>query len=71
MTLLLHLADFNERSWADRFAAALPGRRVVLRTDAYDPEEIEYIFIWKPKPAAFADTSAQMRGLRKACPSRT
>ena len=26
MTLLLHLADFNERSWADRFAAALPGR---------------------------------------------
>jgi glyoxylate/hydroxypyruvate reductase A len=53
MTLLLHLADFNERSWADRFAAALPGRRVVLRTDAYDPEEIEYIFIWKPKPEAF------------------
>lgn len=53
MTLLLHLADFNERSWADRFAAALPGRRVVLRTDAYDPGEIEYIFIWKPKPEAF------------------
>jgi glyoxylate/hydroxypyruvate reductase A len=53
MTLLLHLADFNERSWADRFAAALPGRRVVLRTDDYDPQEIEYIFIWKPKPEAF------------------
>jgi glyoxylate/hydroxypyruvate reductase A len=53
MTLLLHLADFNERAWADRFAAALPGRRVVLRTDAYDPDEVEYIFIWKPKPEAF------------------
>lgn len=53
MTLLLHLADFNELSWADRFAAALPGRRVVLRGDDYDPAEIEYIFIWKPRPEAF------------------
>jgi glyoxylate/hydroxypyruvate reductase A len=53
MTLLLHLADFNERRWADGFAAALPGRRVVTRDDSYDPKEIEYIFIWKPKPDAF------------------
>ena len=53
MTLLLHLADFNERRWADRFAEALPGHRVVTREDAYDPEEIDYIFIWKPKPEAF------------------
>jgi glyoxylate/hydroxypyruvate reductase A len=53
MTLLLHLADFNERRWADGFAAALPGRKVVTRDDAYDPAEIEYIFIWKPKPDAF------------------
>jgi glyoxylate/hydroxypyruvate reductase A len=53
MTLLLHLADFNERRWADGFAAALPGRKVVTRADAYDPAEIEYIFIWKPKPDAF------------------
>jgi len=53
MTLLLHLADFNEASWAKRFAAALPGRRVVLRGDAYDPAEIDYIFVWKPKPDAF------------------
>lgn len=53
MTLLLHLADFNERRWADGFAAALPGRKVVTRADSYDPDEIEYIFIWKPKPDAF------------------
>ncbi len=53
MTLLLHLADFNERRWADGFAAALPGRRVVTRADSYDPDEIEYIFIWKPKLDAF------------------
>ena len=53
MTLLLHLADFNERRWADGFAAALPGRKVVTQADSYDPKEIEYIFIWKPKPDAF------------------
>ena len=53
MTLLLHLADFNERRWADGFAAALPGRKVVTRADSYNPAEIEYIFIWKPKPDAF------------------
>jgi glyoxylate/hydroxypyruvate reductase len=52
-TLLLHLADFNEASWARGFAAALPGVRVVLRNDAYDPAEIDYIFVWKPRPDAF------------------
>jgi glyoxylate/hydroxypyruvate reductase len=54
MALLLHLADFNERRWADGFAAALPNHKVVTRADAYDPAEIDYIFIWKPKPDAFA-----------------
>ncbi|HEV7277214.1 MAG TPA: glyoxylate/hydroxypyruvate reductase A [Devosiaceae bacterium] len=53
MTLLLHLADFDEASWARSFAAALPERRVVTRRDAYDPAEIEYIFIWKPSVDAF------------------
>lgn len=52
-TLLLHLADFNERAWADRFQAALPEVRVVTRADAFAPEEIDYIFVWKPKPEAF------------------
>ena len=54
MTLLLHLADFNEASWAAGFAAALPGHRVVQRGDDYDPAEVDYIFVWKPKPDAFA-----------------
>ena len=53
MSLLLHLADFDEKRWAASFAAALPGRRVVLRDDAYDPDEVEFIFIWKPRPEAF------------------
>ena len=52
-TLLLHLADFNEPRWADGFRTALPGHRVVLRGDGYDPAEIDYIFVWKPKPDAF------------------
>jgi len=53
-TLLLHLADFNEANWARRFAAALPGHRVLTRADSYDPAEIDYVFIWKPTPDAFA-----------------
>ena len=53
MTLLLHLADFDEASWAKGFAEALPERRVVTRSDDYDPAEIEYIFIWKPADDAF------------------
>lgn len=52
-TLLLHLADFDEASWAKGFAAALPGHRVVLRSDEYDPAEVDYIFIWKPTLDAF------------------
>ncbi len=52
-TLLLHLADFNERRWADGYAAALPGVKVVTRADQYDPAAVDYIFIWKPKADAF------------------
>lgn len=53
MTLLLHLADFNEQAWAEAYRQAMPGQRVVTRADAYDPDEIDYIFIWKPRPDAF------------------
>ncbi|MHB1109543.1 MAG: 2-hydroxyacid dehydrogenase [Devosia sp.] len=52
-TLLLHLADFDEASWARGFSAALSGYRVVLRGDDYDPAAIDYIFVWKPKVNAF------------------
>jgi glyoxylate/hydroxypyruvate reductase A len=53
MALLIHLADFIESNWAERFRAALPGYKVVLRGDEYDLDEIDYIFVWKPKPDAF------------------
>jgi len=51
--LLLHITDFNEPQWRDSFAAALPGHRVVLRDEDYDPATIDYLFIWKPKLDAF------------------
>lgn len=64
MTLLLHLSDFNERRWADGFAAALPGRKVVTRADSYDPDEIEYIFIWKPKRTRSRACTSSRRSCR-------
>lgn len=52
-TLLLHLTGIKELPWAEKFRALLPGHRVVLRGDAYDPAEIDYIYVWKPQPDAF------------------
>ncbi len=52
-TLLLHLSDVDEAAWARRYAEALPGVTVVRQTDSFDPADIDYIFVWKPKPEAF------------------
>lgn len=52
--LLLHLSDVDEASWAEKLAEALAPYPVVLRGDSYDPADIRYIFVWKPKPDAFA-----------------
>ena len=51
--LLLHLSDVDEASWAAAFAAALAPYPVVRRGDAFDPAEIRYIFVWKPRADAF------------------
>ncbi|MEO5806224.1 glyoxylate/hydroxypyruvate reductase A [Devosia sp.] len=51
--LLLHLSDVDEASWGTRLAEALAPYPVVRRGDAYDPADIRYIFVWKPKPEAF------------------
>lgn len=53
MTLLLHLNTVDEDAWAQKFRAALPGFPVVQRGDAFAPEDIRYIFVWKPAPDAF------------------
>ena len=51
--LLLHLSDVDEASWAERLRAALAPYPVVRRGDDFDPAEVRYIFVWKPKPEAF------------------
>lgn len=51
--LLLHLSDVNEASWAEKLAAALAPYPVVRRGDDFDPADVHYVFVWKPKPDAF------------------
>ena len=51
--LLLHLSDVDEAGWAKRFSEALAPCPVVRRGDDFDPAEVRYIFVWKPKPDAF------------------
>ncbi|WP_137149927.1 glyoxylate/hydroxypyruvate reductase A [Devosia sp. FKR38] len=51
--LLLHLSDVDEASWATKLRQALGGYRVVRRGDDFDPREVRYMFVWKPKADAF------------------
>lgn len=51
--LLLHLSDVDEQGWAKTFADALAPYPVVRRGDDFDPADIRYIFVWKPKADAF------------------
>ena len=51
--LLLHLSDVDEARWAEAFRQALPEVAVVRRGDGYEPGDVDYIFVWKPKPEAF------------------
>ena len=54
MAMLVHLTGIDEARWAERFRAALPHESVLLRSDPFAPEDIEYVFAWKPEPDAFA-----------------
>lgn len=51
--LLLHLSDVDEARWAKAFSAALAPYPVVRRGDDFDPSDIRYMFVWKPKADAF------------------
>lgn len=51
--LLLHLTNIDEASWAASFRKALAPYPVVLRGDDFDPADVRYIFVWKPKADAF------------------
>jgi glyoxylate/hydroxypyruvate reductase A len=51
--LLLHLSDVDEAKWAQAFRTTLGDYPVVRRGDAFDPADIRYLFVWKPKIDAF------------------
>lgn len=53
MTLLLHLNDVDENRWAERFDEKLGGYPIVRRGEDYDPEDVRYIFVWRPHDNAF------------------
>lgn len=51
--LLLHLSDVDEKRWGQRLAAKLDGYPMVRRGDTYNPDDVRYIFVWKPLTDAF------------------
>ncbi len=55
--LLLHLSDVDEASWARAFSAALGDYPVVRLGDDFDPADVRYIFVWKPRADAFEGLS--------------
>ncbi len=54
MTLLVATASWASDVWAERFRAALPGRRIVIHGEAFDPADIAYVAAWKQPPGALA-----------------
>lgn len=53
MTLLVHLGSIDEHEWADAFRAKMPHQKIVTSADPFDPKEIKYIYVWKPRDDAF------------------
>jgi glyoxylate/hydroxypyruvate reductase A len=57
LALLVHggTDNWSPARWKSRFDAVCPGRRVLQLTDAsFDPAEIHYAAVWKPKPGELA-----------------
>lgn len=53
MTLLVHLGNIDENEWADAFRAKMPDQKVVTSADMFDPKEIKYLYVWKPRDDVF------------------
>lgn len=51
--LLLHITGHDEGPWARAFAEGVAPMPVVTRADYFSPQDIAYIFVWKPTPDAF------------------
>ncbi|MCW5721731.1 MAG: glyoxylate/hydroxypyruvate reductase A [Devosia sp.] len=55
--LLLHLSDVDEARWAEAFTQSLAPYKVVRQGEDFDPADVDYIFVWKPRPEAFEGLS--------------
>lgn len=53
MTLLVHLGGIDENEWAEAFRAKMPGLKVVTSADHFDPAQITYLYVWKPRDDVF------------------
>ncbi len=51
--LLVHLSDVDEERWIAELGTLLEGYPIVSRNDRFAPEDIHYIFVWKPLERAF------------------
>ncbi len=51
--LLLHLQEVDEKLWAKRLRKLLGSYKIVTRDDDFNPDDIHYIFVWKPEENAF------------------
>ena len=61
MIIALVVTGWDMDVWADRIRRELPGAEVRLPDALGDPAEIDYAFVWKPKPG-FLATPAQSQG---------
>jgi len=50
--LLVNVEGWDAGPWIERFAALMPGRRVVEPTDSFNPHEVLYAATWKHKPGS-------------------
>lgn len=53
MALLVHLGGIDENEWAEAFRAKMPDVKVVTSADDFDPKEITYLYVWKPREDVF------------------
>ena len=57
LAILVHggTENWSPARWKSRFDEVCPGRRIVLLPDAaFDPSEVHYAAVWKPKPGDLA-----------------
>src|SRR5512140_2922516 len=56
LALLIHggTENWSPQRWKERFDKVCKDRRVLERSDAFDPAEVHYAAVWKPKPGELA-----------------